>query len=77
MSDVDIFNIAIHVINRAHTYSKSTKYYRLLESDGTYPIQSIPYKVANPQFPHPTLPNANVLKHFAWGLWQRAMPSLA
>jgi hypothetical protein len=74
MSDVDIFNIAINVINRAHIYIMTTTYYNVLELAGTYPIQSITYKVANPQFLHPTLSNANVLTHFALGFWQRAMP---
>jgi hypothetical protein len=81
MSDVDIINIAINVINRAHNkYGRSTKYYNLLKLAGTYHIQSIPYKVTNPQFPHPTLPNANVLRHFALGFWQFShwfMPWLA
>jgi hypothetical protein len=42
MSDVDIFNIAINVINRAHTYSKvlQSSRVRWYVSHTIYPIQS-------------------------------------
>jgi hypothetical protein len=74
MLDVDT---PINVISRAHICDGSKKCYKIQESDGTYHIQSIPYNLGNPQFTHPTLPNTNVLKHFALGYPQRAMPLLA